>query len=296
MPRFLSGLKIFAEAALAVWLGACTTGLQEVPASREFVVAVTSTNQLIRFNAARPDRLLSRRALSGLQPGEQVLGMDFRAGNDTLYALGSSGRLYTVDVEGGVATAVGVPLATALGDGGFGFDFNPTVDRIRVVSSNGLNLRLHPDTGAVVDADAAQPGLQLDASPSFAPGDRSFGRSPQLVGAAYSYNKDNPKITTNFAIDAGAGTLVTQGTREGVLPLVSPNSGQLYTVGALAAGPFSDAAFDIHVLTDRGFVALTAAGSRHSRWAEVDLATGAARLIGTIAGGESVRAVALETW
>jgi hypothetical protein len=30
----------------------------------------------------------------------------------------------------------------------FGFDFNPTVDRIRLVSDSGQNLRLNPNSGA----------------------------------------------------------------------------------------------------------------------------------------------------
>ena len=46
----------------------------------------------------------------------------------------------------------------------WGFDFNPTVDRIRVVNDAGFNLRLHPDTGVIVDSDPNQPGVQLDGA------------------------------------------------------------------------------------------------------------------------------------
>ena len=266
------------------------------PDRREVAVAVTTSNQLIRFNAARPDRLLSRKPLAGLQPGEHVLGLDYRAKGDMLYLLGSSNRLYTVNVDSGTATPVGAPFAGTLQGADFGFDFNPTVDRIRVVSDRGQNLRLHPDTGAVVDANADQPGLQTDGPTAYAPTDRHAGQSARVVAAAYSYNKADPKLTTNFAIDAGTGSLVTQGSREGVQPAVSPNGGRLFTVGALGAGPFSDASLDIHVLTDQAFAALSAAGSRSSRWVQVDLLTGAARELGTIAGGEAVRAIALESW
>jgi hypothetical protein len=168
-----------------------------------------------------------------------------------VYLLGSSNRLYTVNVDSGTATPVGAPFAGTLQGADFGFDFNPTVDRIRVVSDRGQNLRLHPDTGAVVDANADQPGLQTDGPTAYAPTDRHAGQSARVVAAAYSYNKADPKLTTNFAIDAGTGSLVTQGSREGVQPAVSPNGGRLFTVGALGAGPFSDASLDIHVLTDR---------------------------------------------
>lgn len=301
MSLILRSLKPVAVLALVATLGACAVpSLGPSPAPqpqrREVAVAVTTSNQLIRFNAAAPDRLLSRRPLTGLLAGERVLGLDFRARNDTLFALGSSGRLYTVDLETGVATAVGAPLAVALQGEDIGVDFNPTVDRIRVVSDSGQNLRLHPDTGAVVDAQPDQPGLQTDGALAFAAGDRHEGRKPRVVAAAYTYNKADPKITTNFAIDATTGTLVTQGSREGTQPMVSPNTGRLATVGALDAGPFSDASFDIHVLTDEGFAALTAAGARASRWVQVDLRTGRAKLIGVIGGGEAVRAIAFESW
>ena len=50
----------------------------------------------------------------------------------------------------------GAPAFTpALSGTAFGFDFNPTVDRIRVVSDTGQNLRLNPDTGAVAAVDGA---------------------------------------------------------------------------------------------------------------------------------------------
>lgn len=295
------GLQAWSVLTIATLLAACTV---QGPASlaplerREVAVAVTTSNHLIRFRAAQPERLLSRVAVSGLQPGEQVLGIDLRAKNDTLYALGSSGRLYTLDTETGAATAVGAPLAVPVPVQGqdVGFDFNPTVDRIRVVTDRGQNLRLHPDTGAVVDAQPDVPGTQTDAPLAYAAGDRHVGHKPRVLAAAYSYNKADPKITTNFAIDAATGALVTQGSREGAQPAVSPNTGQLHTVGFLDAGPFSDASFDIHVITDAGFAALTSAGARASRWVEVDLQTGRARRVGLIGGGEAVRGVALEPW
>lgn len=291
-----------AALALAVLLGACArpgSAPAEPPPRREVAVAVTASQQLIRFNAGRPERILSRVALTGLLPGEQIVGIDYRAKNDTLYALGLAGgrgRLLTVDTDTGAVSAVGAALAVSLQGSEFGFDFNPTVDRIRVVSGSGQNLRLHPDTGAVVDANPGQAGLQVDATLAWADGDRHARTVPRVVAAAYSYNKDDPKVTTNFVIDAATGQLATQGSREGLQPVVSPNGGRLFSVGPLGAGPFHDAAFDIHVLTDVGFVALTAREARSSRWVEVDLKTGAARLVGVIGGGEPVRAVALESW
>lgn len=277
-------------------LAACASApMQEPegPARAEKVVAVTQSNKLIKFNAGQPGRILSTRAITGLQPGEQLLGIDYRVSKDALYALGNSGRLYTLNEDTGQATVVGSPFAVTLDSGEFGFDFNPVVDRIRVVSQTGQNLRLHPDTGAVVDSNADMPGVQTDGKLAFAPTDANAGKSPAVVGAAYSYNKADPKITTNYALDAGTGSLVTQGSREGRTPAVSPNTGQLFTVGSLKM-PFDNAAFDIQALSDVAFASLNSRGGGMSRWVTIDLQTGAARSLGTIGGGEAVRAMALE--
>lgn len=46
-----------------------------------------------------------------------------------------------------------------------------------------------------------------------------------VMGAACSYNKADPTITTNFALYGTTGARVTQGSRDGVAPAVSPISG-----------------------------------------------------------------------
>lgn len=249
------------------------------PAAREVAVAVTASNHLIAFNAARPDKLLSRKPITGLQPAEKILGIDFRQKGDRLYALGDTGRLYTIDHETGEAQAVGAPVA--LQGSQFGFDFNPTVDRIRVAGAGGQNLRLHPDTGAVAGTDT---------NLSYA-----SGAMPRVLAAAYTYNNVDPKITTMYVIDGANATLGIAGSKEGEQPVVSPNTGQLKTVGPLNVGPFDTASFDIHVLSNRAFVVL---GGRDgpSRWVQVDLATGQGKVIGMIAGGEPVRAFSFESW
>ena len=133
-----------------------------------------------------------------------------------------------------------------------------------MVSNTGQNLRLHPDTGAVVDSNPALEGVQTDGKLMYAAGDENFGKSPMAVGAAYTYNKADTKITTNFALDAAAKTLVTQGSREGVMPAVSPNTGQLFTIGSLGLA-FNNASFDIQAVTDVAFAALNSDGTSSSR-------------------------------
>lgn len=286
--------KSLSLAALALaGLSACTTMVPENVDRAEKAVAVTASNKLLKFNAGIPGRIVTTLNITGLQAGETLLGIDYRVAKDQLYALGSTGRLYTVNEDTGAVSMVGMPFAIKLEGTQFGFDFNPTVDRIRVVSNTGQNLRLHPDTGAVVDSSPALEGVQTDGKLTYAAGDANFGKSPMAVGAAYSYNKADPKITTNFALDAATGALVTQGSREGVMPAVSPNTGQFFTVGSLGMS-FATAAFDIQVLSDVAFAALNSDGGASSRWVTIDLKTGLAKSLGNVGGGEPVVGIALE--
>jgi Domain of unknown function (DUF4394) len=291
-------LRLNASFALSVVVVASLAGCASTPnetvgpARDEKAVAVTASNLLVKFNAGQPQKILARVPLTGLAAGETVLGVDYRISKDTLYLLGSSGRLYTVDEAKGALTPVGANFAVQLSGTQYGFDFNPTVDRIRVVSGT-QNLRLHPDTGAVVDANPNVDGVQIDAPLAYAATDANTGKTPRIVAAAYSYNKANPKITTNYVLDAATGTLALQGSREGTTPAVSPNTGQLSTVGKLGVA-FDDAHFDIQALSDVAFAALSATGQRGTRWYTIDVNTGAAKFIGTIGVDEMIQAIALE--
>lgn len=275
--------------AAAAALGACAIPERPGPAAREEIVAVTVSNHLLRFNAGQPQAVRERRPLSGLRDGERLLGIDYRVARGELYALGASGQLYRIDLTRAAATPVGTGVALPAGGTEWGFDFNPTVDRIRVVSDNGLNLRLHPDTGAPVDGDANEPGTQPDGRLVYAD-----GRPGAIVAAGYTYNKTDDKLTTNYALDGAAGTLVSQGTKEGVAPAVSPNTGRLFTVGSLAVGAFAHAMLDISDVSNTAYAGLRPAGATRTRWYGVDLATGRARFIGTVGGGEPLVGAAIE--
>lgn len=289
-PLFAPRRRAALLLALALSVAGCAS---PPPAPRaETVFAATADGRLVSFNAGVPGTLLSDVPLTGIAAGERVLGIDFRVSRGQLFALGSSGRLYRVNHATGAATPVGAPFAVQLTGTAFGFDFNPTVDRIRVVSDSGLNLRLHPDTGAVVDGDPAAAGIQSDGPLAYAAGDVNAGRAPAIVAAAYTYNKQDEKITTNFAIDARQSVLVVQGSREGVLPAVSPNTGQLRTVGPLGVDLGSDIAFDIADVSNAAFAAGTRGG--RSTLYLIDTRTGKARAFGAIGTRAPVVGIAVE--
>lgn len=262
------------------------------PPAKETLIALTAQHELIRFNAGQPGKLLSISVLTGLPAQERLVGMDFRVARGELYALGRRGQLYRIDVAKASATPVGAPITVELRGQSFGFDFNPTVDRIRVVSDAGQNLRLHPDTGAAVDGDPRAEGVQTDGTLAYDAADANAGRAPAIVAAAYTYNQDDDKLTTNYAIDARQGVLVTQGSREGAQPVVSPNTGRLFTVGPLGAGAFEHADFDISDVKNVAYAALTPAGGSSALY-RIDLDTGAASRIGSI-GGKTLVGMAIE--
>lgn len=282
------------SSAVAAVLGACATAPQpDGPLAKETVVAVTASNQLLRFNAGQPRKVLDRKPITGLAAQESLVGIDYRVARGMLYGLGTTGRLYVIDARTGAAKAVASAPSLVLAGTEYGMDFNPTVDRVRVTTIDGLNLRLHPDSGAVVDGDANTAGIQFDSKLAYAEGDVNAGKPASVVAVGYTYNKTNEKLTTNYAIDAEQGTLVLQGSREGASPVVSPNTGRLSTVGSLGIDKFERGGFDIADVTGSAYLA-AAAASGPTRWYRVDLDTGRARLIGTVGADDAVRGIAIE--
>jgi Domain of unknown function (DUF4394) len=270
--------------AASLFVTACASiDPAEGPPRKETVLAATVSGELIRFNAGQPSRVLSRVAVSGLEGGDRLTGIDFRVARGVLYALSARGRLYTLDASSGKLTAVGTGVALAAGDEALGFDFNPVADRIRVVTAGGRNLRLHPDTGALAAEDAAL---------RYAEGDAAAGTPARVGAAAYTYNKNDAKLTTNYAIDVARGTLLRQGSIEGTQPIVSPNTGLLATVGALGTGAVDDAAFDIADVGNTALAALRQHGV--TRLHLIDLASGRATALGRVADGQALAGLAIE--
>jgi len=281
-PTALRALFCASTLAAAVLAAGCAQA-PAAPLPKARVHVVTDQAELISVDAAVPGQPLARKPLVGLPPGERLVGIDYRVARGVLYALGADGRLYTLDVTTGRLQPVAAAPAVRLPAGAVGFDFNPAADRIRVVVDDGSNLRLHPDTGALAATD---PALQ------YAPGDAAQGQAPRLAGAAYTYNKKDEKLTTNYAIDRARGTLVTQGSVEGQMPAVSPNTGRLSTVGPLGTGPVDDAAFDIADIDNTALAALRLKGQ--TRLYVLNLQTGTARDLGVVAGGRVLWGLAIE--
>lgn len=249
MQRNLRRLQLWLLVVLT--FGCLSSAAYAIPA-----FGVTITNQLVRFDTAAPGNVTVIGTITGLQAGEDILGIDFRPANGLLYALGSTSRLYTINLANGTATQIGTAGAFTLSGGSFGFDFNPTVDRIRVVSNTGQNLRLNPDNGTLTEAD-----LMLN------PG------TPSVTAAAYTNNTAGATTTTLYVIDTGNNTLYTQNP---------PNNGTLVSVGSLGVTGTSNNGFDI-AGDGTAYAALALGGT--TRLYTINLTTGAATLVGIVGDG-----------
>jgi hypothetical protein len=241
-------------------------------AAAQDLVLTTKSNRLVRIDVGAPGTVQWSAPITGLQAGEDVLGVDFRPFNNELYALGSTSRIYRIDVDTGAATPVGSPLVPALNGTAFGFDFNPTVDRIRIVSNADQNLRVHPDTGAVA---------AVDGTLQFAPADAFSHVNPNCVAAAYTNNVNGATTTTLYDIDSNLDVLVTQSP---------PNAGTLNTVGPLGVNAGEVVDFDVAGTTKVAYAVITSPGSgvTSSALFLVDLMTGAASFLSTIGVNEVI--------
>ena len=213
-------------------------GLTEVKAVTAY--GTTQSNVLVRFNTDQPRQTTNVGTITGLQPGETIAGIDFRPATGQLYALGSFSRLYTLNLTTGAATFV-ANLSVPLNGTTFGFDFNPTVDRIRIISDNEQNLRVNPVDGSAI----------IDGTLAFAAGDPNVGVNPNVSGAAYTNNFAGATTTTLYDIDTNLDQLVQQNPA---------NSGTLITVGSLGVDTSALIGFDFYSPTNTAFAALTISG------------------------------------
>lgn len=220
--------SIFAVFLISIVFIACEkedTGVQPPapPNPRPNVVfyGLSDNNQLIRYNATTAETPEATIAITGLGAGETILSIDFRPATGQLYGVGSSSRLYAINLTSGAATALGAAAFTPAISGSIvNIDFNPTVDRIRLVTNTGQNLRLHPETGAV----------------AFTDGNINGGSNPAITSIAY---------TNNFAGSSATDLFVIDGTTRKLYKQNPPNNGTLEEVGTINVNFTGQGGFDL---------------------------------------------------
>ncbi len=244
-----------------------------IPAQAEPIFVLTSGNRLLTVDSATPGTVTKTVPITGLQSGETLLGMDFRPATGQLYALGSTARIYVIDENTGVATVsstltadpadMSAPFAGLSGTR-FGFDFNPAVDRLRVVSDADQSLRINVTTGATT----TDGNLAYAAS-----GDPNSGKNPNVVGSAYRNAFSGTAVTELYGIDSNADVLVTQ---------EPPNAGTLNTDGPLGVDTTELVGFDISGVSAQAYASLTTVALTNLY--TINLDSGAATSLGLLAG------------
>jgi hypothetical protein len=184
-----------------------------------------------------------------------------------LVGLTTGGNVITFDSAspGTIQTSA---MLTGLVGSGFGFDFNPVPDRLRLVSNQEQNLRINVGTGVAL----------IDGGLSYSLSDVNAGANPNIVASAYINNVAGALTTTLYGIDSALDTLVIQNP---------PNAGTLVTVGSLGVDTSALAAFDVSH-TGEVFAALTDPNELTTGLYTINLSTGAATFLGGIGGGAAV--------
>ncbi len=193
---------------------------------------------------------------------DKLHGIDVRPADGMLYGVTGSGKVVTIDLSTGAATEKST-LSEMLPDGvSASVDFNPVADRLRIVGSDGTNLRANVDDGAVT----------VDGKLAYDAADMHAGEAPNIVAVAYTNSIGKPEATAMYDIDA---TIV------GLIQQAPPNDGVLKAIGKLGVDSADSYAFDIAAQADLNNTAyLVVGGTLHT----VALDTGAATAVGSIEG------------
>ena len=243
----------------------------------------TPAGEVVIYDTAAPGNILERHAITGLQAGETIEALDVRPATGQLYALGyleaSTGvALYVIDPGTGVATRIGPAEITSGLSRSFGMDFNPQTGRIRVVETQDVNLRLHPDTGTPAEFDMSL----------------ADGTGPEQVAAiAHDQNDHGTGQTTLWGYDFIDNHLARIGGPNGGGPEGSPNNGVVVPFGP-ATGAIAGIGRGLGMdITPGGeaLLTLTTAGPTTHGLYRANLATGAVTSIGQFP--EDVRDVAV---
>ncbi|MFN3745944.1 MAG: DUF4394 domain-containing protein [Hyphomicrobiaceae bacterium] len=197
-----------------------------------------------------------------LDGGATLVGFDVRPSDGRLYGVTPDGAIVIVDAKTGKWEKKS-QLSEKLPAGAtVAVDFNPAADRLRIVASNGMSLRVNVDDGKAI----------VDGSLKYAETDPNKGKMPKVAAIGYTNSVVGTKETALYDIDVASGMLLKQ---------APPNDGIVSGIGKLGIALDGPIGFDIWTDGKGGNVGwLLVGGNLHT----VDIATGAAKFVGAIAG------------
>jgi len=243
--------------------------------------ALTSTGSIIEFNTGSPDTISNTVTVTPPNTGESLLQLSYEPSTGTLFCITDDGYLCTVDPTTGIAALVGTiaftsTLTTSTGTTGVSLDspvaaFDPVGGDLRVIDPN-YNLLVNPD--GLLDSS--------NTAVAYASGDTNFGKTPDLVGIAYTNPVAGAVSTTLYALDSANGDLVQIGNT-GVNSPTSVDTGLLYTIGSLGLSFSGTTGFTIDQKDGTAYASLQA-GTGATLYT-VDLGTGTLTSDGVIGDG-----------
>jgi hypothetical protein len=254
--------------------------------------ALLSNNRLAAFPMAFAAGFESTVDITGVLAGDTLVSIDRRPQNGFLYGLGYNAtagtvQLYSISSNTAFATPIGTAGSFVAADGTpvrigadastvFGMDFNPTVDRVRVVNSAGQNFRMNPNNGALVDGGAAAtPGTQMDGGIN--------GPAMSLNETAYTNSSQSVTVTTQYGVDATIDALCIQNPpNAGTQTLCQPLSVPVESVQGFDIPPSVTVATSNTQATGVGVAVVRASGRTQDELVMIDLTNGTVTTAGPI--------------
>ncbi|MBS1778327.1 MAG: DUF4394 domain-containing protein [Bacteroidetes bacterium] len=279
-------MKLKLQSLLALTAGVLFT--QNINA--QSLVGITQDDKVFTMaNIAAPGLISTPITVTGMTAGQTIAGADVRPMTGELYimgydALSNTAQIYSLNTATGVAAAISsTPMSLGLGaTDAVSFDFDPTMDRIRVVGANGKNYDINPVNGAIVSTDADL---------SFNLADVNHLATPSIGAIAY----------TNSYVGAGATTLYSYDMALNVLAAIDlPATGVLHTIGntglmvnTVTHSIDMDVYVDPVTLNSTAYLAANTNADLNDNLYSIDLNTGAATSLGLIGAGLDVKNIAI---
>jgi hypothetical protein len=261
--------------------GEAIRGIALAAAPAPVAIALSSDNRLLAFDPASPNTITSNLAVTGLTGNEVLQGIDFRQADRLLYGVTNGGRLYTINPDTGVAT-LRATLTADPGDTSAPFtglngtvtvvDFNPSTDRLRVITNNGQNLRVVVESTTVNNTVLTAGHTTTDT-----PINNTNGTVAVVVGGAHT---------------AGSALHDLEQTTNQLAQQSPINSGTLTNEGALGVDITGPSGFDIAGGGNGlALAALRTGTSGPFSLFTISLSTGAATLYNNTTGNASLSVI-----
>ena len=231
---------------------------------------------LVRFQSDNPSNV----TVVGNFGGANIFldAIDFRPATGQLYGyLDSADAFYTIDLKTAQLTLASTGASAApTNTFQLGLDFNPTIDRARIITDSQQNIVFNPGAGTV----------SAFTNVFYASGDPNENFSPSIIDNAYSQNFAGATSTTQYAIDYTRDVLVS----------VANNAGTLTTIGALGVNTDIYTGFDIFTDSqgiDTAYALLAGPNGGLPGLYTINLTTGAATSVGALGFPNQVYSLAV---